>query len=109
MDGSAISTAAGHDRLGRFTRGHSEYAAKRKRVGERLLQLIDHYDADAAQQQLLRVAAELLDEAATTRNLERRAKAANAANRILRNIPRKPEAPPPTLADYERRKREAQP
>ena len=37
MDGSANSAAAGHDRLGRFVNGHNdEYAARRRRVAERL-------------------------------------------------------------------------
>src|SRR5215469_11385864 len=31
MDGSAIGAAEGHDKLGRLVRGHSEYAAKRRR------------------------------------------------------------------------------
>jgi hypothetical protein len=39
MDGAASSGAAGHDRRGRFVNGHSEYAARRRRVAQRLQQL----------------------------------------------------------------------
>jgi len=44
MDGSTNSTVAGHDRLGRFTSGHNEYAARRRRVADRWQQLCADYD-----------------------------------------------------------------
>ena len=95
MDGSAVGMASGHDKLtGRLLPGHSEWRARKDRVAKRLAELVEHYECDGAQRQLLQVAAELLDVAARSRNLERRAKAANSANRILRSIPRKP-APQP--------------
>ena len=89
MHGSAIGAASDHDQLGRFKSGNTEYAAKRRRITERLVQLNADYDATPSQQQLLAIAARHLDEAATTRRAERRVSATNAAQRILRSIPRR--------------------
>ena len=98
MDGSAIGTASDHDRLGRFKNGNSEYRAKQKRIAERLAQLADDYDATPSQQQLLRVVAGHLDDAERARTAERRVLAGNAANRLLRSIPRR-ELPLRTVAE----------
>jgi hypothetical protein len=92
MDGLAGGTVSDHDRLGRFKNGNSEYAAKRRRIAERLAQLSTDYAASPSQQQLLAIAARHLDDAAVARTAERRVRATNAATRILRLIPRK-EAP----------------
>ena len=108
MDGSAIGAAEGHDKLGRLVRGHSEYAAKRRRLAERLAQLVADYDPSPSQKQLLAIIAGHLDDAERARSLVQRVRAGNAARRLLRDIPRKPEAPPPTIAEYEKRMREAQ-
>ena len=103
MDGAVSGSAAGHDRQGRFTAGHSEYAAKRRRIADRLAELSLEYNASSpARQTLLLIACTHLDEAERTRNAEKRVRATNAAARILRSIPRKPEpepAPPPLLED----------
>jgi hypothetical protein len=108
MDGSANSAPAGHDRLGRFVNGHSEYAARRRRVAERVQQLCADYDApSAATRQLLAIAAQHLDDAAVTRISAKRARSTRAAMKILASIPRK-EVPIPTLAEL-RRQREAKP
>jgi hypothetical protein len=95
MDGSAIGAATDHDRLGRFKNGNSEYAAKRRRIAERLVQLSADYNASPSQQQLLAIAARHLDDAAVARTAERRVRATNAATRILRLIPHKE---PPLLS-----------
>jgi hypothetical protein len=107
MDGSAAGAAAGHDRLGRFVNGHSEYAARRRRVAERLQQLEADYDAASpANRQLLAIAAQHLDDAAVTRVAVKRARSTRAAMKILTAVPRKQPSPPPTLAEYERKRRE---
>jgi hypothetical protein len=108
MDGTAISSVEGHDRLGRLVPGHSEYAAKRRRIAARLAQLVADYEPSPSQQQLLAIVAQHLDGAERARSLIQRVRAGNAARRLLRDIPRKPEQPPPSLESY-KRKREAQP
>jgi hypothetical protein len=108
MDGSAVGAAEGHDKLGRLIRGHTEYAAKRRRIAERLAQLVADYHPSPSQKQLLAIIAGHLDDAERARSLVQRVRAGNAARRLLRDIPRKPEPPPPSLETY-KRKREAQP
>jgi len=96
MDGAASGTAAGHDRRGRFVNGHSEYAARRRRVAERLEQLCADYDASSpVNRQLLSIAAQHLDDAAVTRIAAKRASSTRAAMKILDRVPRKP--PPAQL------------
>jgi len=108
MDGSAVGTTAQHDqRNGRFLNGNTEYRAKQQRIAERPAQLIADYNPSPSQRQLLAVAARYLDDAERARTAERRVLAGNAANRILRSIPRKPEPAPPSLSSY--RKQEAAP
>ena len=94
MDGAASSSgAAGHDRLGRFVNGHSEYAARQRRVAERLQQLCADYDTSSpVNRQLLSIAAQHLDDAAVTRMAAKRASSTRAAMKILDRIPRKPPA-----------------
>jgi hypothetical protein len=100
MDGSAVGATDGHDALGRFTRGHSEYAAKRRRVEQRLAELSADFDADCpSMRMLLLLAAQHLDEATMTRSAEKRVRATNTANRLLRQIPRKKAPEPPTLGE----------
>jgi hypothetical protein len=91
MDGPASSSAAGHDRGGRFVNGHSEYAARRRRVAERLQELCAGYDASSpVNRQLLSLAAQHLDDAAVTRIAAKRASSTRAAMKILDRIPRNP-------------------
>jgi hypothetical protein len=85
MDGSTI----GHDGLGRFTNGNSEYRARKARVAERLRQLTLDYDPSPSQQQLLPIIAKHLDDAEYGRPAERRVRASGAANRLLRLIPKR--------------------
>jgi hypothetical protein len=88
MDGSATGTAAGHNRLnGRFINGHSEYRARKDRLAERERQLTLDYDPSPSQRQLLPIIARHLDDAERARTAERRVRAGNAANRLLRLIP----------------------
>jgi hypothetical protein len=42
-----------HDELGRLVRGHSEYAARKRRLAERLAKLRLDYDPSPSQQMLL--------------------------------------------------------
>jgi hypothetical protein len=93
-------------RRGHFTPGHSEYAANRRRIAEKVRQLELDYDPSPSQQLLLPVIAAHLDEAERSRRSVTRVRASNAAKRLLADIPRKPEPPPPTLAAYERRKQQ---
>jgi hypothetical protein len=96
MDGAASSGAAGHDRRGRFVNGHSEYAARRRRVAERLQGLCVDYDASSpVNRQLLSIVAQHLDDAAVTRSAAKRASSTRAAMKLLDRIPRKP--PPAQL------------
>jgi len=48
---------------------------------------------------LLAIIARHLDDAERARSAERRVRAGNAANRLLRQIPRKPEPPVPSLRE----------
>jgi len=90
MDGSATGTAAGHDeRSGRFINGHSEYRARKDRLAERERQLNLDYDPSPSQRQLLPIIARHLDDALRGRSAERRVRAGNAANRLLRLIPKR--------------------
>src|SRR5690349_4529034 len=96
MDGSVSGTAQGHDKLGRLLPGHTEWAAKRKRINERVQLLCTEYDANSPSRQiLLAIAAQHLDEAERTRNSEKRVRSTNAAARLLKQIPlKRPPAPP---------------
>ena len=87
MDGAA---ASGHDELGRLVRGHSEYAARKRRLAERLAKLRLDYDPSPSQQMLLVVIAGHLDDAERCRSAIARTRATNAARRLLKDIPRKP-------------------
>src|SRR5262249_29417648 len=108
MDGSAVGTVSQHDRRsGRFINGNTEYRRRQQRVAERLEQLCAEYDPSPTQRQLLAVVARNLDDAERGRTAERRVLAANAARRLLRDIPRK-EVPVPPLSSY-RRKRGVRP
>jgi hypothetical protein len=90
MDGSASGVAAGHNpRSGRFINGHSEYRARKDRLAERVRQLTLDYDPSPSQQMLLPIIAGHLDDAERARPAERRVRAGNAANRLLRLIPRR--------------------
>jgi len=96
MDGVKIgdtlvqdATGRFHDIQGRFVNGHSEYAARRRRVAERAAKLRLDYDCTPSQEMLLVVIAGHLDDAERCRSAERRVRAGNAANRLLRLIPKR--------------------
>ena len=91
MDGAVTS---GHDELGRLVRGHSEYAARKRRLAERVAKLRLDYDPSPSQQMLLVVIAGHLDDAERCRSAIARTRATNAARRLLKDIPRKPRSPP---------------
>jgi hypothetical protein len=100
MDGSATGTAAAHDELGRFRAGNSEYRARLQRLAERVRQLTLDLDPSPSQRQLLPIIARHLDDAERARTAERRVRAGNAANRLLRLIPKRQRQEAPT--DFER-------
>jgi len=96
MDGSMAGMAAGHNRLnGRFTVGNTEYRARQQRLAERVRQLTLDYDPSPSQLELLPIIARHLDDALRGRSAERRVRAGNTADRLLRLIPKRkrPEAP----------------
>jgi hypothetical protein len=96
MDGAATS---GHDELGRLVRGHSEYAARKRRLAERVEKLRLDYSPSPSQEMLLVVIAGHLDDAERCRSAIARTRATNAARRLLRDIPRRPSlAPRPVQA-----------
>ena len=95
-------TVAGHDeRSGRFTNGHSEYRARRDRLAERVRQLTLDFDPSPSQQQLLPIIARHLDDAERARTAERRVRAGNAANRLLRLIPKRQRQEEPLMTARE--------
>jgi hypothetical protein len=90
MDGSAPGTISRHDRRsGRFLAGNTEYRAKQQRIVEKVRQLNLDYDPSPSQRMLLPIIARHLDDAERARSAERRFKASNTANRLLRSIPRR--------------------
>jgi hypothetical protein len=102
MDGSAFGTASGHNRLnGRFINGNSEYRAKQARLAERVRQLALDLDPSPSQRQLLPIIARHLDDAERARTAERRVRAGNAANRLLRLIPKRTRQEEPLMTARE--------
>jgi hypothetical protein len=97
---------SGHDpHNGSFTAGNSERAAKKRRIAERLAQLVAEFSPSPAQKQLLAIIAGHLDDAERCRSAIARTRATNAARRLLKDIPRKAEPPAPCLpaaTDFER-------
>jgi hypothetical protein len=89
MDGSATGAVAPHDRRGRFTNGNGEYQAKQLRIAEKARQLALDYDLSPSQRMLLSIIARHLDDAERARSAERRVRAGNAANRLLRLLKHK--------------------
>jgi hypothetical protein len=98
MDGFANGAVTHHDRRGRFANGNTEYRAKQQRIAEKARQLALDYDPSPSQQQQLKAIARFLDDSERCRTVEKRAKAANTANRLLRQLKRK-EPPPPSSPD----------
>jgi hypothetical protein len=98
MDGSGAGLAVAHDRLGRFVAGHSEYRAKRERIAERVRQLSLDYDASPSQRMLLPIIAAHLDDAERARSHDKRTRATNTAQRLLKLLKVK-ERPLPTMAE----------
>jgi hypothetical protein len=99
MNGTATSAVEGHDKLGRLVRGHSEHAARKRRLAERLAKLRLDYDPSPSQQMLLVVIAGHLDDAERARSGVARTRATNAARRLLKDIPRRAEPPVPLLSE----------
>jgi len=97
MDGAGTGADVAHDAQGRFVSGHSEYAARKRRIAERLAQLVADYNPSPSQKQLLVVVAGHLDDAERCRSAIARTRATNAARRLLKDIPRKPGSPAPRL------------
>jgi cell division septum initiation protein DivIVA len=92
MDGSAIGDTVEHDRLGRFVAGNSDWHARKARLAALTEQLSSEYDAGSAiARQLIKIAAQHLDQAATTRNSVLRARATRLAAKVLDRLQRKPE------------------
>jgi hypothetical protein len=95
MNSAAIGAMSGHDpHNGSFTAGNSERAAKKRRIAERVAKLRLDYDPSPSQEMLLIVVAGHLDDAERCRSAIARTRATNAARRLLRDIPRKPEPSP---------------
>jgi hypothetical protein len=88
-----------HDELGRLVRGHSEYAARKRRLAERLAKLRADYNPSSSQEMLLVVIAGHLDDAERCRSAIARTRATNAARRLLRDIPRRPLSVPRPAED----------
>ena len=86
MNGSAIGRTAPHDqKSGRFAPGNTEYRAKRLRVAERVNQLAAEYNARSpVTLQLLRVAAEHLDQAERGSHFKSPSASPRAAQRQIR-------------------------
>ena len=100
MDGSATGTAEGHDRAGRLVPGHSEWAARKRRLAALVEQLSNDYDSRSAiARQLLQVAAVHLDQASRARNSVIRARATRLAAKVLDRLERKPQPPKPGALD----------
>jgi hypothetical protein len=98
MDGSATSAAAGHDGTGRLLPGHTEWHARKRRLAALVEQLAAEYDTRSPiAKQLLLIAAQHLDQAATTRNSSLRGRATRLAAKVLDRLERKPPPPLPTL------------
>jgi hypothetical protein len=95
MDGAVTGKDAAHDVQGRFVGGHSEYAARKRRLAERLAKLRLDYDPSPSQEMLLAVIAGHLDDAERARSAIARTRATNAARRLLKDIPRR--SPPAQL------------
>ena len=90
-DSSAVTTSS--DKPWLFQSGNSEYRAKKRRIAERLAQLVADYNPSPSQKQLLVVVAGHLDDAERCRSAIARTRATNAARRLLKDIPRKPKSP----------------
>ena len=99
-DGSAASAIADHDRAGRFTSGNSAHHEKRRRIADRVAALAKDFDAKSStSQQLLRIAAEFLDQAERTKNHAIRTRSMRAAGKILDRVERKATTPVRTLSE----------
>jgi hypothetical protein len=107
MDGPATGTVEGHDALGRFTKRHGEYAAKKRRLAALVVQLTNDYDVrSATARQLIEIASRHLDQAATTRNNAIRARATRLATRLLDRLERKPQQKLTAFDEYVAKMRE---
>ena len=90
MNDATVGATLGHAANGTFTAGYSGRTAKKRRIAERLAQLVAEFDPSPAQKQLLAIIAGHLDDAERCQTAIARTRATNAARRLLRDIPRKP-------------------
>jgi hypothetical protein len=98
MDGAQSGMLSGRTRLGRYRNGNAGASEKRRRIAERLEQLVEHYaGCTQAERQLLALVARLYDDGEHGKTLTTRTRAINAARRLLGTIVKKP-APAPTLS-----------
>jgi prophage DNA circulation protein len=100
MDGSATGTTACHDSTGKLLPGHTEWHARKRRLAALVEQLAGEYDARSPiAKQLLLIAAQHLDQAATTRSSTLRGRATRLAAKVLDRLQHKPERLPATLKE----------
>jgi hypothetical protein len=102
LSGTDSGATPGHDRAtGRFVSGYTEARRdKQKRITKRTLELIESYAVSTpADMALCALAAAHLDDAQHARSRISRVRSTNAAYRLLRDLKRKPEPPPPTLEE----------
>jgi len=90
MNDATVGATVGHAANGTFTVGYSGRTARKRRVAERLAQLVAEFDPSPAQKQLLAIIAGHLDDAERCQTAIARTRATNAARRLLKDIPRKP-------------------
>jgi hypothetical protein len=105
MNAATAGATVGHAANGTFTAGYSGRTARKRRIAERLAQLVAEFDPSPAQKQLLAIIAGHLDDAERCQTAIARTRATNAARRLLKDIPRKPGpfAPrSPAATDFER-------
>jgi hypothetical protein len=97
IDDTVIRDAKGrfHDIQGRFVNGHSEYAARKRRVAEIVQILAAEFDLTPSQVRLLPIIARHMDDAERARATEQRIRASNTVRRLMRDLKRKP--PPEQL------------
>jgi hypothetical protein len=91
MNDATVGATLGRDpHNGTFLAGYSGRTARKRRIAERLAQLVAEFDPSPAQKQLLAIIAGHLDDAERCQTAIARTRATNAARRLLRDIPRKP-------------------
>jgi hypothetical protein len=99
MDDQAVVTPS-LDKPWLFTKGNTEYRARKDRIIERVAALALEYNATSAlSKQLLEIAAVHLDTAARAHSNALRSRATRLAMRVLDRLERKPQPPKPGAFD----------